>query len=315
MIRKRWFAHPLSIFIFSLLALGFSLFLYIHSYIRVNDAFAEFVRKRNLNPDQFLETQTWVMILTLSLLVALIIFGFVVIFIYYQKVIQLYRMQQNFINGFTHELKTPIASLGLFIDTFERHELSKDQQSKYLGFMKRDVDRLSVNVNQILNLAKLEDKKYEGEFSLIEVKTYLKSLIEKWDHFTSVIDISVDESNSEWVSIDYLLMDMVISNLIQNAVTYNCSSEPKLHISFKKQGKYLLIIFEDNGIGISKKEEKNIFKKFYQIAKTGKGSGLGLYLVTQIMKHHKGSVHCHSNGLDMGTSFILQLPISDKGTV
>jgi len=118
MIKSRWFFHPLFIFIFSLVALALSLFIYIRSYLQVNYALQEVVHKYNLNAGQMLETETWVLILTLSLLVAVILGGLLIIYIYSQKIIQLYRLQQNFINGFTHELKTPIASLQLFWKRF-----------------------------------------------------------------------------------------------------------------------------------------------------------------------------------------------------
>jgi len=125
---------------------------------------SDFVRKKNLDSSQFLEPQTWIMILVLSVLVTVILVCLVIIFVYYQKVIQLYRMQQNFINGFTHELKTPLASLRLFLDTFLKHELPREEQMKYLTFMKRDTDRLVDNVNLILNLAKIEEKKISDKF-------------------------------------------------------------------------------------------------------------------------------------------------------
>jgi len=142
MIKSRWFYHPLFIFIFSLLALASSLVIYIRSYLRVHAALEEVVYKYHLNTKSLLDTETWVLVLILSLLVAVILTGLLIIYIYYQKMIQLYRLQQNFINGFTHELKTPIASLKLFLETFSRHDLPRDEQLKYLEYMKRDTSRL-----------------------------------------------------------------------------------------------------------------------------------------------------------------------------
>src|SRR5690606_13373912 len=96
--RSNWLLRPVTIFVCSLVALGTSLYLYISSYLRVNDAFATFVRKHNLDARVLLDSQTWVTILILSILVGSIILGFTLVFVYYQKLIQLYRMQQNFIN-------------------------------------------------------------------------------------------------------------------------------------------------------------------------------------------------------------------------
>ena len=135
----------------------------------MNNAFYEFVTKYRVEPNQFQESETWVIILMLSILVSLTLFGVAIIFIYYQKLFKLYRFQQNFINGFTHELKTPIASLRLYLDTFKRHELSSEEMNKYINFMINDTERLTLNVNQILQIAKIEDKSYKPEFVKINV--------------------------------------------------------------------------------------------------------------------------------------------------
>ena len=177
--KSSWLLRPVTIFVFSLLALGTSLYLYITSYLRVNDAFAMFVRKHNLDARQLLDSHTWVTILVLSILVGSIILGFSLVFIYYQKLIQLYRMQQNFISGFTHELKTPIASIRLFLDTFSRHDLPREDALKYIEFMRKDTDRLASNVDQILNLAKIEEKKYEPNFTTVEANQYLNEIVAK----------------------------------------------------------------------------------------------------------------------------------------
>src|SRR5690606_37488781 len=175
--KSNWLLRPVTIFIFSLIALGTSLYLYISSYLRVNDAFASFVRKHNLDARQLLDSHAWVTILVLSVLVGAIILGFTLVFIYYQKLIQLYRMQQNFINGFTHELKTPIASIRLFLDTFARHELPRAEALKYLDFMRKDTDRLASNVDQILNLSKIEEKKYGLSFVATNMSELFREII------------------------------------------------------------------------------------------------------------------------------------------
>ncbi len=318
-LKYRWITNPVFIFIFSLIALGTSLWLYIHSYLQVNEAFNEFVRKRNLDPSPLLETETWVMILIVSILVALILIGVVIIFVYYQKMIQLYRMQQNFINGFTHELKTPIASLRLFLDTFSKHKLDEASQKKYLGYMIRDTERLSDNVNQILNLARIEDKKYEAVWQEGPLDRFIEEWLEKTSYWSEDADISLvkdengeSEANKEeyetWVKYDVNLIPLVFMNLVNNALIYNDSERPRIDISIRRRGKFVVVSFKDNGIGISKAEEKKVFRKFYQVRKAGKGSGIGLYLVQTVMRFHKGSVKVYSEGEGQGSTFILSLP-------
>ncbi|HNT57177.1 MAG TPA: hypothetical protein PKL99_04800, partial [Syntrophales bacterium] len=104
--RTKWFFHPVLIFVFSVTALAASLFLYIYWYVEASAGIADIVRRFNLDRSQIITAQTWLVILTLSLLVGVILAGIFIIFVYNRKLIQLYRMQYNFINNFTHELKT-----------------------------------------------------------------------------------------------------------------------------------------------------------------------------------------------------------------
>jgi two-component system, OmpR family, phosphate regulon sensor histidine kinase PhoR len=306
-VKTPWFTHPILVFIFSLIALASSLFLYIRSYLQVSLAFENFLQNQKLEPNQFLQTETWVNIVVLSVLIALILVGLFLVFVYYAKVIQLYKQQQNFINGFTHELKTPIASLKLFLEAFSQHDIPRESQQKYLEFMKRDIDRLTDNVNQILNLAKLEDKSYESLFESIDLKTWIPQIVERFHYQYQEVQLSFEVKTSEScvVDIERSLIEMALMNLINNAITYNHSSTKIIRIILSKKSTEITIQVSDNGEGIEKKEMKKILKKFYQIGRSAKGSGLGLYLVVQIMKLHKGKIRLESLGPGQGSSFYL----------
>ena len=167
--RTKWLFHPISIFIFSIVALAMSLVLYIYWYMEVSIGLKEVARKFNLDHGQLLESETWVVILILSILVGIILVGIFIIFVYNQKIIQLYRLQYNFINNFTHELKSPVTSLKLYLETFMKHEFSRDDQLTYLNYMVQDVERLADNINRILNLAKIESKIYGEEFDILDL--------------------------------------------------------------------------------------------------------------------------------------------------
>lgn len=317
-MRTPWFTHPLFVFIFSLIALATSLFLYIRSYLQVNEAFDKFLRNQKLDRAQFLQTETWVNIVILSVLVAIILLGLLLIYIYYSKVIQLYKQQQNFINGFTHELKTPIASLRLFLDGLSRHELKREDQLRYLQFMKKDVERLTDNVNQILNLAKLEDKSYTSQFEIVDFPEYFYLLAEKLaaqyrDHH--IVWDTPAEITPVQVMLERGLIEMALANLISNGLNYNHASEKKIELKLSVRKRWLEILVVDNGIGMEKRELKRVFKKFYQIGDSTKGSGLGLYIVGQIMKLHKGKVDAKSEGLGHGAEFRLSFPIRSEGSV
>jgi two-component system phosphate regulon sensor histidine kinase PhoR len=308
MIKSRWFYHPLFIFIFSLLALASSLVIYIRSYLRVHAALEEVVYKYHLNSASMLDTETWVLVLILSLLVAVILTGLLIIYIYYQKMIQLYRLQQNFINGFTHELKTPIASLSLFLETFSRHELPREEQLKYLEFMKRDTARLSDNVNRILNLGRLEDRNFKAEFARQDIVGLIQNFLENTPHLFEEGKVTFHSTVKEvWLPVDTALFEMLMMNLITNALIYNKSKDKVVDIELMLEGKNIILDFRDNGIGLDRSQAKKIFKKFYQVGKSTKGSGLGLYIVQNIARLHKGDIQAISMGPGAGSVFRLSL--------
>lgn len=313
MIKSRWFYHPLFIFIFSLLALGSSLIIYIRSYLRVNAALEELVLKYHLNASSMLDTETWVLVLVLSLLVAVILTGLLIIYIYYQKMIQLYRLQQNFINGFTHELKTPIASLKLFLETFTRHELPRDDQLKYLEYMKRDILRLSDNVNRILNLGRLEDRNFKADFIQQDLVILIEQFLTSTPHLFEEGKVTFhSDVKSLIMPIDSALFEMLMMNLITNALIYNKSSVKTVEIELTVANNQAILDFRDNGMGIERSNVKKIFKKFYQVGKTTKGSGLGLYIVQSIAKLHKGEIQAISMGPGTGSVFRLTLKLSEQ---
>jgi signal transduction histidine kinase len=260
-----------------------------------------------------MQTQTWVLVLILSLLVAVIIAGLLIIYIYYQKVIQLYRLQQNFINGFTHELKTPIASLQLFLETFSRHELPRSEQLKYLEFMKRDTIRLSDNVNRILNLGRLEDRNFKADFIEQDLVVLIEEFLNNTPHlFEEGKVIFKTDLKFIRLPVDTALFEMLMMNLITNALIYNKSKEKIVEITLSQKNKKIFLDFKDNGIGLEKNQIKKIFKKFYQTGKSTKGSGLGLYIVQIIAKLHKGEIHAFSLGANLGSLFRLTLNFSEQ---
>ena len=321
MDRSRWFFHPVFVFILSLLALGSSLILYIYWYIEVSAGLKSVVEKFNLDARQILTVQTWVVILVLSILVAVILLGLFIIFVYSHKVVQLYRMQHNFINNFTHELKTPVASLRLYLETFQKYTLEREDQLKYINYMLADTDRLSSNINRIMNLARIESKSYPGEFSLLDPVDQIRKIIMNnrplFDHCS--VQVHASASVPFLCRINPSLFEILLMNLMTNAIKYNTSARPAVDIHVRLRKRQLQIMFKDNGIGFEQRERKKIFKKFYQIGKpedmTAKGSGIGLYMVQSIARAHKGSISADSRGPGKGAVFTLSLPLPKKKEV
>jgi signal transduction histidine kinase len=320
MDRTYRFFHPLLIFVISIVALGSSLILYIYWYMEVSAGIKSIVRKFNLDSGQILTAHTWVVILVLSVLVGTILLGMLMIFVYSQKMVQLYRLQRNFINNFTHELKTPVASLSLYLETFQKYELKRDEQLKYINYMLVDVKRLSGNITRILNLARIENRNYTAEFSWLDPADVIKRFLKKNGHLFENCTVRLDDRKKrhQYLRINTSLFEILLMNLMTNAIKYNASNAPVIDIVVQPASGKLRIDVTDNGIGFDASERKKIFKKFYQIGSsddmTAKGSGIGLYIAQSIAKIHKGRLTASSNGPDQGATFHLVLPVPVRKT-
>ncbi len=314
MKRSIWFLHPVAIFVFSIIALGLSLFLYIYWYVSVSTGLKAVIEKTNLDPQQFQSWQTWVVIMVLSILVGIILLGIFIIFVYQRKTQALYRSQYNFINSFTHELKTPTTSLRLYLETFIKHELPRDKQLKYLEYMLADVARLSHNINGILNLARIEAGIFSGELLVVDVVAEIEEFCRKNEQLFRGSEITMQQSPQEcyYCALNQGLFQMLLMNLMSNAIRHNGSDCPQITITFSQTDKHVVILFTDNGIGFDKSQSKKIFQKFFQIERADShhvgGTGLGLYMVEQVVRLHKGKITAVSDGIGKGASFTLLLP-------
>ncbi len=314
MKRSIWFLHPIAIFVFSIIALGLSLFLYIYWYVEVSSGLKAVIEKTNLDPQQFESWQTWVVIMVLSILVGIILLGIFIIFVYQRKTQALYRSQYNFINSFTHELKTPTTSLRLYLETFAKYELPRDKQLKYLDYMLADVGRLSDNINSILNLARIETKTFSGELIVVDVALEVEEFCQKNAQLFRGSEIVIHQQPQKcyYCALNQGLFQMLLMNLLANGIRHNESDCPRITISFSQTDKNVLICFTDNGIGFDKSQSKKIFQKFFQIERADShhvgGTGLGLYMVEQVVRFHKGKIAAQSDGIGKGAQFTLSLP-------
>ena len=311
-----WFLSPVLIFIGSLVAIIISLVLFIYWSLKVEFGVENFLKKFNMSPDPLLEMNTWVTIFILSILVILIILGFSIIYIYYQKSYNLYRLQNNFINNFTHELKTPLTSMNLFLEVLQGHQVERDKQLEYIDYMKEDANRLSNIINHILSTAKIESNAFKLNLEEIDMEKLIRGVISGSNRFREKIEISFKGEGDFRFLGDKELLEMLVTNIITNSIKYNNSKTPRLKISFERTKKHYNISFSDNGIGIRQKDLKNIFKKFYQVGDSldvsAKGTGLGLFLSQTIAQIHKCILAAESAGEGQGSEFLFQCPLNKE---
>ncbi|MBU8850296.1 MAG: HAMP domain-containing histidine kinase [Desulfobacterales bacterium] len=318
---SRWYLHPVFIFACSIFALATFLVMTVSWYMEITSALEVIVLKFHIDPKLIFPSKTGMTILILSALIAVVLIGILLAFIYYQKTVNLFRLQHNFIYNFTHELKTPVTSLRIYLETFIRHPLEPDEVKKYSKNMLEDIDRLTENINSILNLARIESQNFDSEVTRNNLVEFVKNFCNKNTSLFRDLDIEIEnQSNSRMVyPVNSFLFEMLLMNIISNAIKYNESRSPKLFIRFKSFIQKVTIEFIDNGIGVDKKEAKKIFRKFYQSGRYQKndvsGSGLGLYLVSSIANIHGWRASVASQGKGKGATFTIAIPRANIANV
>lgn len=220
-------------------------------------------------------------------------------------------MTNDFINNLTHELKTPVFSIGLATKMLEQQE--NEQSKTYLQIIRNQNDRLKEHIDKVLQLANLENK--HNALQLVEIDFYpnLKRLCEEFLLISKMENVSFSYEIGEEILIlkcDPLHLANAINNLLDNAKKYS-KEFPIVSLKTEIKNKKLHIIVEDNGIGIEKKDQKNIFKKHYRVSQGNlylvKGYGLGLSYVKKIITLHKGSIELEST-INIGTKITIKLP-------
>lgn len=251
--------------------------------------------------------------LTIIVGLILLFFAFAVSVIIRQKRIS--EVKTDFINNMTHELKTPISTIGLSSETLLREDFSKDEErlKRYAGIIYKENKRLENQVERVLNIAKLD----KNELVLTKEELTIHEIIEEAaDSFRfnqlengGKIDLSLNAKNDK-VNADPVHITNVFFNLIDNAVKYS-DGVPNVQLTSTNDKKGITITITDSGIGIAKENLKHIFEKFYRVP-TGnvhdvKGFGLGLYYVKIIIESHGGTINVKSQ-VGEGTTFKIWLP-------
>jgi len=243
-------------------------------------------------------------------LVILFIFVWVLKSVYWQS--RVITTTNAFINNLTHELKTPVFSIGLATKILE--EDIEETKKPILKIIRQQVDRLNQHIDKVLELGQLEFRKKIFQLKAIDFKPNLIKVCEDFSTLSQLEGIQFTyELNGEhyYIKAESKHLENVISNILDNAQKYSENPIIELHASiFKSQ---LMILVSDNGVGINKKEKQLIFKKYYRVSNGNvhkvKGYGLGLSYVKEIIEKHKGKVKIDSEP-GKGTKVTISIPIN-----
>ncbi len=229
----------------------------------------------------------------------------------FRREVALANQQRNFLLSITHELKSPIASVRLILETFKKHELNREKTVQFADRSLKELERLNQLVNNILLAAKVENTNPWHEERL-EMNELVNGVMEQVrSKFPNVRFSSRFDGDTNYVMADRTAITTIAFNLIENAVKYSSPENTEIQTIVRQKRGRLFFKVADNGIGIPDEDKGKIFDKFYRVGsedtRKTKGTGLGLYIVKQIVKAHNGSIVVRNNS-PQGSVFEVTLP-------
>ncbi|NOY60032.1 MAG: HAMP domain-containing histidine kinase [Calditrichaeota bacterium] len=311
---KKWrtLFHPVLVFVAAQIAwvslLGLWIYWYISNYIifnQVGDKLSPQLIQKSAN--------VFALVSGLVLLVAILV-GLYLTFIYLNKQLEITKLYDNFIANVTHELKSPLASIQLYLETLGLRDVPPAKRNEFIRLMIKDANRLEKLINSILDVTVLEKKKIAHNFHIYTADVTIKAILEQTREDSRLPESALVISGSAPCQcvLDQNAIKIVFDNLVDNAIKY--SFDPvQIAVNLSCSAKDIIVTFSDQGIGIPVKARKKVFKKFHRIygknIPSVKGTGLGLYWVKEIIKYHGGQVSVSSKGQNKGSIFRIEIPI------
>ena len=253
------------------------------------------------------------------ILFAILIAGVVLNTVFLVREIRRNERQDSFLNAVTHELKTPIASIRLYLDTLQRHPVDAPQRDRFYAIMREDTDRLLGTVETVLKAGELSHRHRDRLRTRLELHPLVAECIATVvsRHHLAPGSIRLDDVPGHvrlFVMGNAEDLHTAVLNLLDNAVKYSPGGvNVRCRIGIERYTSVVLSI-ADTGLGLPARELKRIFKRFYRADSTDqvkiKGTGLGLFLVQTIAQQHGGSIRAVSPGVGKGTTMLLKLPLS-----
>jgi len=251
------------------------------------------------------------------ILFAVLIAGLIVNTSFLVREIRRNEQHDSFINAVTHELKTPIASIRLYLKTLERRDVDESQRREFYRLMLDDTDRLLGTVEQVLKAGQAGHKK-QRERVTVDFAQLVRECVDvaRASHQLQPESLRLEQlpEAEPTVLADSEELRTAVSNVLDNAVKY---SNGRVDVSVKVETpdeKHVTLRVKDQGVGIASRDLKRIFRRFYRVPNrllsNVKGTGLGLFIVRAIARKHGGRVFAESEGEGRGTTVVLELPRS-----
>ena len=226
-----------------------------------------------------------------------------------RKELKLTERQNNFLLSVTHELKTPLAANKLYLQTLLKRNLDKDKQVEFLTKAIEENARLDDMINNILNASQLENKALHLQKEDVNLTKLINEITTRHNSISDSKRVFSSVKTEINVFIDRFIVETILNNLVENALKYSGEKElVEIYASTSASG--LEFGVKDDGIGISREDKSAIFNKFFRVGneevRTKNGTGLGLFIVAELVKIHLGTIACGDNS-PKGTNFQIKL--------
>jgi len=254
----------------------------------------------------------WVLLVLGGVFFLLVIVGLVWLCAWLIREMRTNQRQRAFLDAVTHEMRTPLASLRLYLDTIVRHDPEPEQRRQFLTRMHADVERLDRTVQQVLAAARAEEPGRRATLGVVALSTLLRECIAEIRNHHGLPDAAVRlDGVDAAVRGDAGELAVVFRNLLENAVKYSEDPvEVKVRVEPLGEGRVQIEI-SDRGIGIPSRELRKIFQRFYRagrdVQRTAAGLGLGLFIVRNLVRRQGGGVVARSEGRGEGSRFVVTL--------
>lgn len=309
----KWLTHPIVVFVSLQVVWLTIIILWVFWFMSQQETLAKLSgiigASSNINP------ATGVFTLVIGcVLLGIIMVGTVVLFVFIQIQSSLIQQQKSFVSSVTHELRSPLSSLQLSFETLQRHQLSESIRLKIFSMVGKDLERLALLVERILIAGRLDRGiiDYKNQHDEILMRELISHVSEQQFHLDDKLSqrLMVDCSSTLTIAASRLGLNLVLGNLLENAIKYSPAGAP-IRIQVNIHEYELWVSVEDAGIGLTSGEQRKIFRMFHRSPRAQRaavpGTGLGLYIVRSIINSMGGRIWVQSEGVSKGSRFTIAL--------